>query len=66
MREETKKKKCPFFDVCAAYIIWEKLGHNWSEKFCFADFETCVHYQNRVQTNAFITKKGKKVKIHPN
>jgi len=21
----------------------------WSERFCFANFENCVHYQNRIQ-----------------
>ena len=49
MKEKTKKKKCVFFDICAAYIIREKLGEDWSQKYCFADFENCVHYQDRIK-----------------
>ncbi len=41
--------KCPFFDTCGAYIIWEKLGKNWSQEFCFGDFEKCDHFKIRAQ-----------------
>lgn len=58
-----KEKKCPFFDRCAAYIIREKLGEKWSQKFCFADFENCVHYQDRNRIRAFITRAEKKIEI---
>lgn len=57
MEEETQRKKCLFFDICAAYIIREKIENyerfktgestkKWSERFCFADFEKCEHYQD--------------------
>jgi len=62
-----RKKECPFFNVCAAYIIQDKIQEQksfeilirkkmavnlpkWSQRFCFADFGKCVHYQNRKKT----------------
>lgn len=39
--------KCVFFDRCGAYIIQEKLGKNWSQQFCFADFKSCIYFEDR-------------------
>jgi len=51
MKEE---RKCCFFDVCAAYIVREKIearaGKKWSERFCFGDFERCIHFKDRNQS----------------
>ena len=50
-------KKCPFFSVCAAYIIREKIEAvavdkwKWSQRVCFGDFEKCVHFEIRNQNN---------------
>lgn len=72
MKDKKQKDcpQCPFFNICAAYIIRDKRGENWSQRFCFTDFENCVHYQDRNQTKvfitkakAFITRAGKKVKL---
>lgn len=55
---ENKDQKCSL-DSCGVWIIREKfeksqeLGgsevpqQKWSERFCFADFENCPHYQDR-------------------
>jgi len=67
MKEKQEEcAKCPFFNICAAYIVREKIEDNWkfgilitekiiinpikwSQRFCFADFENCVHYPEREQ-----------------
>ena len=63
MEERNEKKGCPFFDICAAYIIQEKLGKNWSQAFCFDDFKNCYFFGIRNKPRAFITRKGKKIEI---
>ena len=39
--------KCPFFSVCAAGIIRERRGENWYKKYCYCNFEDCVHFKDR-------------------
>lgn len=56
-----KKKQCPHFKICGAYIIEEKIRiirkrtgekvhrKKWSQRFCFADFEECAHFKNKTE-----------------
>ena len=51
---EENLKECPFFEICAAYIIWERIerrdgkeGFKWSERFCRGEFTKCVSYESR-------------------
>jgi len=74
MEERAEKRKCPFFDICGASIVRDKIQNQkaleilvekkmvvilpkWSQKFCFANFENCVHFQERNQVNASIGEK---------
>ena len=46
--ERNSEKRCPFFDVCGAAVIREhNRGENWYQRFCFAGFSRCPHYQYR-------------------
>lgn len=49
MTEEIQKDcgGCPFFKFCGAEVIRENRGENWRQRFCFADYKKCEHYQNR-------------------
>lgn len=55
--------RCPFFNICAAYVLREKRGENWEKRFCSADFENCVHFEIRDRIKAFITREGERVKL---
>jgi len=52
---------CPFFDVCAAYIIEQKRGHiNYSYEFCKENFKDCEYYKYRSTSEKYkeFVKKG--------
>lgn len=51
MTEEIQKDcgGCPFFKFCGAEVIRENRGENWYQRFCFADFKNCVHYQDKAK-----------------
>jgi len=53
--------KCVFFDVCAAYIIEQKLGHeNYPDRFCKGNFKDCEYYKYRSTSKEYkeFVKKG--------
>lgn len=40
--------KCPFFKVCAAYIIEQRLGDkDYPNRFCDGSFKDCEYYEYR-------------------
>ncbi len=71
MKEDIEKEcgACLFFKFCATYIIEEKIRDlkritgckihqkKWSERFCFADFVHCVHFEDRKKLKPFIVRK---------
>ena len=54
------QKQCPFFYICASYIIRDMRGENWSERFCFGDFKSCCHFPFRDIIRVLITRSGYK------
>ena len=50
-KKDCPEKECPFFDICGAAAIREYCRPDtrgkWYKEFCFADFQNCVHYQDR-------------------
>lgn len=53
--------QCVFFNVCAAYIIEEKLGHiDYSCEFCKKNFKDCKYYKYRSTSEKYkeFVKKG--------
>lgn len=70
MKQEMQRDcgACPFFKFCAAYIIQEKIRDQkrikgsrihekkWCNRFCFADFVSCIHFEDRKKLKPLIVR----------
>ncbi len=39
---------CPFSPICGAGVIRQYRGENWRQRYCYSDFNECVHFQFRI------------------